>query len=109
MSLYYCYLLDQKDSITAREILEGSDDTVMTKARQYLAGHPAIPGVELWLGDRFLGKLHQFTTAGYRLRAERCRLMSQTAQDASSRAALGSAAEQWDLLAELTEIHLPET
>jgi hypothetical protein len=76
----------------------------MMKARHYLAEHPAIPGVELWLGDRCLGKLHQFATAGYQLRAERCRLMSQTAQDASSRAALSAAAEQWDLLADLTEI-----
>jgi hypothetical protein len=65
MKRYCCQALDQRGHIHAREILEGSNDNeVFGKANGYLAQHPSIRAVEIWLEGRYLGKLHQPVVLG---------------------------------------------
>jgi hypothetical protein len=60
MKQYCCYALDRQGQVNAREILVGShDNEVFGRAQGYLAQHPSIPAVEIWLEDRYLGKVHQ--------------------------------------------------
>ena len=57
----YCYhAIDQEGRVSAREILEGPhDNEALGRAQGYLRQHPSIPAVEIWLDDRYVGKLHQ--------------------------------------------------
>jgi hypothetical protein len=60
MKQYCCYVLDQRGRVNASEILEGShDNEVLGRAQDYLAQNPSIPAVEIWLENRYLGKVHQ--------------------------------------------------
>lgn len=60
MKRYCCHVLDQGGHVSTREILEGShDNEVFGKANGYLAQHPSIKSVEIWLEGRYVGKLHQ--------------------------------------------------
>jgi hypothetical protein len=60
MKQYFCYVLDQEGHVNAREILEGShDNEIFGRAQGYLSQYPSIPAVEIWLDDRYVGKVHQ--------------------------------------------------
>jgi len=60
MKQYRCYALDRLGRVNARQTLEGShDNEVFGRAQDYLAQHPSTSAVEIWLDDRYLGKLHQ--------------------------------------------------
>jgi hypothetical protein len=60
MEQYCCYVLDQRGRVDARETFEGANDNeVFGRAQGYLAQHPSIPAVEIWLENRYVGKLHQ--------------------------------------------------
>lgn len=60
MKQYFCYVIDQEGHVSTREIFEGShDNEVFGIAQSYLAEHPSMPAVEIWLEDRYVGKLHQ--------------------------------------------------
>jgi hypothetical protein len=60
MKQYCCYVLDRQGRVSAREMLEGSHvNEVFGKAQGYLAEHPSIPAVEIWLENRYVGKIHQ--------------------------------------------------
>ena len=60
MKQYRCYALDRIGRVHARQTLEGShDNDIFGRAQGYLAQHPSISAVEIWLDDRYVGKLHQ--------------------------------------------------
>ena len=60
MKRYCCYVLDHKGHVRARETFEGShENEVFGIAQGYLAQHPSIPAVEIWLGNQYVGKVHQ--------------------------------------------------
>ncbi len=60
MKRYWCHVLDQEGRVNAREILEGSNDNeALGRANGFLAQHPSIRAVEIWLDGRYVGKLHQ--------------------------------------------------
>lgn len=60
MKRYWCHALDQEGHVNAREILEGSNDNeALGRANGFLAQHPSIRAVEIWLEGRYVGKLHQ--------------------------------------------------
>jgi hypothetical protein len=60
MKRYCCHVLDQQGQINAREILEGSNDNeAFGRANGFLAQHPSVRAVEIWLEGRCVGKLHQ--------------------------------------------------
>lgn len=60
MKRYCCYLLDREGRVNAREILEGShENEAFGTAQGYLAQHPSMLTVEIWLEDRYLGKIHR--------------------------------------------------
>ena len=64
MTQYHLYLLNEHGYINAREILTAdSDADAVTKAEVYLRNHQAVPGVELWLGERQIKSLRQTTAA----------------------------------------------
>jgi hypothetical protein len=64
MAHYYLYLLDATGHIKAREILKASDDSeAVSKAEAYLQEHTAVPGVEVWLGDRRIESQQQHVAA----------------------------------------------
>ena len=66
MTHYYLYLLSEQGHIKAREVLTAeSDADAVTKAEVYLRNHQAVPGVELWHGERQVKALRQ-TTAAWR-------------------------------------------
>ena len=65
MKRYCCHVLDQEGQVSARETLEGSNDNeVLGRANGYLEQHPSIRAVEIWLEDRYVGKLHQPVALG---------------------------------------------
>lgn len=65
MKRYCCHILDQNGQINGREIIEGtSDNEVFGRANGYLAQHRSIRAVEIWLEDRYVGKLHQSIALG---------------------------------------------
>lgn len=60
MKRYWCHVLDQEGHVNAREILEGSNDNeAFGSANGFLAQHPSIGAVEVWLEGRYVGKLRQ--------------------------------------------------
>ncbi len=60
MDHYYLYLLDPNGRIKAREVLPAPDQNqAIAKAEAYLCYHPALPGVELWLGERRIKTIQQ--------------------------------------------------
>ena len=60
MKQYCCYVLDRQGRVSAHETLEGSHvNEVFGKAQGYLAENPSIPAVEIWLENRYVGKIHQ--------------------------------------------------
>ena len=64
MTHYYLYLLSEHGHIKAREILTADNDAdAVAKAEAYLRNHQAVPGVELWLGERQIISLRQTTAA----------------------------------------------
>jgi hypothetical protein len=55
----YCYVLCEGGHADARETLEGSNDNeAFGTAQRYLAENPSIRTVEVWLEDRYVGKIH---------------------------------------------------
>jgi hypothetical protein len=60
MNQYFCYVLNQEGDVNACEMLDGSNgNEAFGRAQSYLAQHPSIPAVEVWLENRYVGKLHQ--------------------------------------------------
>jgi len=60
MKRYWCCALDHEGHVSVREILEGShDNEAFGRAQGYLAQNPSIPAVEIWLENRYVGKVHQ--------------------------------------------------
>ena len=61
---YYLYLLDGAGHIKAREILPASNDgEALGRAEAYLREHTAVPGVEVWFGERRIKALLQHAAA----------------------------------------------
>ena len=62
MAYYYVYLLDRADRIKTKETYAAADDQEAVKqAERYLASHPAVAGLEVWLGSRRVKAVHQRT------------------------------------------------
>jgi hypothetical protein len=60
MTKYWCYALNNEGRVNARETLEASNDNeAFGTAQRYLAGNLAIRSVEVWLEDRYVGKIHR--------------------------------------------------
>ena len=59
MKQYWCYVLNQEGRVNTRETLEGSNDSeAFGRAQGYLAQNPSIRAVEVWLENRYVGKIH---------------------------------------------------
>jgi hypothetical protein len=59
MRQYWCYALNQEGRVNTRETLEGSNDNeAFGRAQGYLAQNPSIRAVEVWLENRYVGKIH---------------------------------------------------
>jgi hypothetical protein len=59
MNQYWCYVLNRAGRVNARETLEVSNDNeAFGKAQIYLIQDPSIRTVEVWLEDRYVGKIH---------------------------------------------------
>jgi hypothetical protein len=59
MKQYWCKVLNQDGGVNARETLEGSNDNeAFGGAQSYLIRNPSIRSVEVWLEDRYVGKIH---------------------------------------------------
>jgi hypothetical protein len=59
MKQYWCKVLNQEGRVKARETLEASNDNeAFGGAQCYLIQNPSIPAVEVWLEDRYVGKIH---------------------------------------------------
>ena len=59
MKQYWCKVLTQDGRADARDTLEGSNDNeAFGKAQGYLIQNPSIRTVEIWLEDRYVGKIH---------------------------------------------------
>lgn len=64
MKQYWCYVLDRMGRVNARRTIEGShDNDVFGRVQDFLAQHPSTSAVEIWLDDRYVGKLHQLQAA----------------------------------------------
>ena len=60
MKQYWCKVLAQDGRVDARDTLEGSNDNeAFGRAQRYLAQNPSIPAVEVWLEERYVGKIHR--------------------------------------------------
>ena len=61
MKQYWCNVLSQDGRINAREKIEVSNDNeAFGKAQGYLIQNPSIRTVEVWLEDRYVGKMHSY-------------------------------------------------
>ena len=59
MKQYWCNVLNRDGRVNARETLEVSNDNeAFGKAQGYLIQNPSIRTVEVWLEDRYVGKIH---------------------------------------------------
>jgi hypothetical protein len=59
MKQYWCKVLNQDGRVDARETLECSNDNeAFGGAQSYLIQNPSIRAVEVWLEDRYVGKIH---------------------------------------------------
>jgi hypothetical protein len=59
MKQYWCYVRNQDGRVDARETLECSNDNeAFGGAQRYLSENPSIPTVEVWLDNRYVGKIH---------------------------------------------------
>jgi hypothetical protein len=58
MKQYSCYVLNREGRVNARETLEGSNDNEAFGTAQRLTQNPAIRSVEVWLENRYVGKIH---------------------------------------------------
>jgi hypothetical protein len=59
MKQYWCNVLNRDGRVNARETVEASNDNeAFGRAQRYLAENPSIPTVEVWLENRYLGKIH---------------------------------------------------
>jgi hypothetical protein len=59
MKQYWCNVLNRDGHVNARETLEVSNDNeALGKAQDYLIQNPSIRAVEVWLEDRYVGKIH---------------------------------------------------
>jgi hypothetical protein len=59
MKQYWCKVLNQEGRVWAHEILEGSNDNeAFGRAQSYLMQNPSNRAVEVWLEDRYVGKIH---------------------------------------------------
>lgn len=60
MKQYFCHVLDQRGDVNARMTLEAShDNEAFGRAQCCLARDPSISAIEIWLGNRYMGKVHQ--------------------------------------------------
>jgi hypothetical protein len=59
MKQYWCNVLNRDGRVNARETLEVSNDNeAFGKAQSYLIQDPSIRTIEVWLEDRYVGKIH---------------------------------------------------
>jgi hypothetical protein len=59
MKQYWCNVLNRDGRVNARETLEVfNDNEAFGKAQSYLMHDPSIRTVEVWLEDRYVGKIH---------------------------------------------------
>jgi hypothetical protein len=59
MKQYWCKVLTQDGRVDARDTLEGSNDNeAFGRAQSYLIQDSSIRTVEVWLEDRYVGKIH---------------------------------------------------
>ena len=59
MKQYRCNVLNRDGRINACETLEVSNDNeAFGQAQSYLMQDPSIRTVEVWLEDRYVGKIH---------------------------------------------------
>jgi hypothetical protein len=59
MKHYWCHVLDKEGRVNARETLEGSNDNeAFGRAQSYLVQNSSNRAVEVWLEDRYVGKIH---------------------------------------------------
>jgi hypothetical protein len=59
MKQYRCNVLNRDGRVNAREILEVSNDNeAFGKAQSYLIKDPSIRTVEVWVENRYVGKIH---------------------------------------------------
>jgi hypothetical protein len=59
MNQYWCYVLNRESRVNASETLEVSNDNeAFGKAQSYLIQNPSIRTVEVWVEDRYVGKIH---------------------------------------------------
>jgi hypothetical protein len=59
MKQYWCYVLNREGRVDARQTLQASNDNeAFGTAQRYLAENPAIRSVEVWVENRYVGKIH---------------------------------------------------
>jgi hypothetical protein len=59
MKQYWCNVLNRDGRVNARETLEVSNDNeAFGKAQSYLIQNPSMRAAEVWLEDRYVGKIH---------------------------------------------------
>ena len=59
MKQYWYKVLTQDGRVDARDTLGGSNDNeAFGRAQSYLIQDPSIRTVEVWLEDRYVGKIH---------------------------------------------------
>jgi hypothetical protein len=59
MKQYWCNVLNREGRVNAREALEVSNDNeAFGQAQSYLMQDPSIRTIEVWLEDRYVGKIH---------------------------------------------------
>jgi hypothetical protein len=59
MKQYWCKVLTQDGRVDTGDTLEGSNDNeAFGKAQSYLMQDRSIRTVEVWLEDRYVGKIH---------------------------------------------------
>ena len=59
MNQYWCYVLNREGRVNARETVEVSNDNdAFGQAQSYLMQNPSFQTVEVWLEDRYVGKIH---------------------------------------------------
>jgi hypothetical protein len=63
---YWCYVLNREGRVNARETLEGfNDNEAFGTAQRYLMRNLANRSVEVWLENRYVGKIHSHYSPGH--------------------------------------------
>lgn len=60
MSHYRCYIMDENDKVKAGTSIEADDDAdALNLAAQNLRVDPSYPVIEVWQGNRIVGRIPQ--------------------------------------------------